>query len=304
MLFSVVIPTFNRADLLPRTLDSVWRQSFRDFEVIVIDDGSTDETLEYLRSLSGCVRVFTELNKGPGAARNLGIREACGDYIAFLDSDDIWLPWTLDVFAHLIKVHASPVILGARLIEFHDDNELNAIQEEPIQELSFADYYSAFQSGYFVGAGMAVLRRDRLLKSGGFIEERVNAEDHDLILRLGTEPGFVQVRAPITLGWRQHSNSETREIRKTTSGILRLLEQERSGVYPGGDCRSLQRREILTRHARPVMLACLKNGTIREGWQLYNATFDWHKTQRRWKFLVAFPCLALVAWLRHVSKGS
>src|SRR5947209_3603408 len=110
MFFSIIVPTFNRVDLLIRTLTTVWQQTYTDFEVIVVDDGSTDRTLEYLYSLGERVRVFAGSNKGPGAARNVGINEACGNYVAFLDSDDLWFPWTLKVFAQIIKKYHFPVI--------------------------------------------------------------------------------------------------------------------------------------------------------------------------------------------------
>src|SRR4051812_6017095 len=101
MLFSVVVPTYNRLYLLSRALETVCAQTHADFEIIIVDDGSTDGTREWLASHGAPVpvRVLEQSNRGPGAARNLGIREARGDYIAFLDSDDLWFPWTLETFA-------------------------------------------------------------------------------------------------------------------------------------------------------------------------------------------------------------
>ena len=131
MFFSVVIPTYNRLALLQRTLASVRRQSYADFEVIVVDDGSTDATREWLASQGGDLRVLERSNRGPGAARNLGAREAGGDYVAFLDSDDLWFPWTLDVFARAIKEHGSRHILGGDFVEFADEAVLRAVREEP-----------------------------------------------------------------------------------------------------------------------------------------------------------------------------
>ena len=109
MLFSVVIPTYNRAQLLRGTLESVWRQHFADFETIVVDDGSTDQTQEYLCTLGDKVQVIRQENCGPGAARNAGARAARGDYVALLDSDDLWFPWTLNVFANAIEQFGRPV---------------------------------------------------------------------------------------------------------------------------------------------------------------------------------------------------
>src|SRR5215510_13897684 len=98
-IFSIIIPTYNRLPYLKKTLDSIWEQSFTDFEVIVVDDGSTDGTADYLRELGGSVELLRQENRGPGAARNLGVMHARGEYIAFLDSDDLWFPWPLKTYA-------------------------------------------------------------------------------------------------------------------------------------------------------------------------------------------------------------
>jgi len=301
VLFSVVIPTYNRLSLLPSALDSVWRQRFIDYEIIVVDDGSEDGTRDYLQRQRDRLRVLRQSNLGPGAARNFGTNEARGEYVAFLDSDDLWPAWTLEIFADLIWKHNSPAILAGRLVEFRDERELEALRPEPVRAEFYSDYFSSFHTGYFVGAGMAVLRRDVLMDCGGFIEERANCEDHDLIFRLGTMPGFVQVLAPTTLGWRRHTASETAQGGRTFAGVLRMLEEERCAGYPGGASRARERQEILTRHVRPVSLDCLEAGLIREGWRLYRETFRWHTLQRRWQYLAAFPFLVLAA--KYRSKG-
>ncbi len=100
--FSVIIPTFNRVELLKRALDSVFGQRFKEFEMIVVDDGSTDGTREYLEDLGAAVKFWTQPNSGPSGARNTGVRQARGEYLAFLDSDDLWFPWTLDVYATVL----------------------------------------------------------------------------------------------------------------------------------------------------------------------------------------------------------
>ena len=89
---SVVIPTYNRLSVLPRALDSVFGQTLPALEVIVVDDGSTDGTADWVRANYPKARVIEQENRGVSAARNTGIRESCGQWLAFLDSDDSWLP--------------------------------------------------------------------------------------------------------------------------------------------------------------------------------------------------------------------
>ncbi|MDD1679226.1 MAG: glycosyltransferase, partial [Methanomicrobiales archaeon] len=94
---SVVIATYNRAALLGETIESVLKQRFRDFEIIVVDDGSTDGTQEVLKTYGDKIRCFHQENRGPSAARNLGIRQARGRWIAIQDSDDLCAPDHLEV---------------------------------------------------------------------------------------------------------------------------------------------------------------------------------------------------------------
>jgi glycosyltransferase involved in cell wall biosynthesis len=93
---SVIIPTYNCARYLPEAIDSVLAQTYRDFEIIVVDDGSTDSTQEVLAPYGDQIRVIRQANAGRGAARNAGILAAQGEYIAFLDADDLWLPQKLE----------------------------------------------------------------------------------------------------------------------------------------------------------------------------------------------------------------
>jgi len=299
MLFSVVIPTFNRATLLARTLELVWAQRTTDFEVIVVDNGSTDGTADYVREFGERVKLISQAkNQGPGGGRNAGARQAQGEYLAFLDDDDWWFPWTLAIFAKLIQQHQRPAIVGAKLMEFSDEAQLAAVNETPLQADVFADYFASHRSGYFVGAGMSVLRRDAFLKTGGYTDKPINAEDHDLILRMGEARGFVQVTSPITLGWRRHAGSATTNLSRSVAGSLHLIEQERNGQYQGGKARCGQRREIITRHVRPVSLECLRTGATVDGWRLYRATFGWHARLGRWKYLIAYPAMAVLAAFR------
>jgi glycosyltransferase involved in cell wall biosynthesis len=94
---SVVIPSYNRAHCILETLESVYSQTFRDFEVVIIDDGSTDNTREVLAPFGDRIRYIHQENRGLAGARNRGIAEARGEWIAFLDSDDLWLPEKLEL---------------------------------------------------------------------------------------------------------------------------------------------------------------------------------------------------------------
>jgi glycosyltransferase involved in cell wall biosynthesis len=301
-LFSVVIPTYNRSALVRRTLASVAAQSFRDFETIVVDDGSTDDTIEVLKPLeSSGTRILQQPNRGPGAARNLGVAHASGDYLIFLDSDDLWFPWTLDVFAQVIS-RSSPSLIAASLVEFSDESEVERVSQSELRVESFPDYFASAGTGIFVGAGMSVIRRDVFARSKGFTDRPINAEDHDLIMSIGDAPGFVCVRSPVTLAYRRHPGSVRLDPDKMYAGSQFLIEGERTGRYPGGQSRSIQRIEILSQHVRPTILECVRGGRFWRGLSLYTRTFCWHARLGRWRFLLGTPLIAAASPLRLVKR--
>jgi glycosyltransferase involved in cell wall biosynthesis len=300
-LFSIVIPAYNRGSYIRATLDSVRAQEFTDYEVIAVDDGSTDETLSIIRE-HAWVRVLQQDNKGPGAARNYGVSQTSGLYIAFLDSDDLWFPWTLKTFSKAIANQNYPDLVAGKLLKFHDDYELQQIQNEPFKIDVFEDYYAASKERYFVGACIMVVRRAKFLEVGGFRNQPVYAEDCDLALRLGLVRGFVQVLSPTTLGYRQHATNARRDYARIYLGTAQLVESERGGKYPGGEVRKSDRLRLVTLHTRPFSLACAKHGHHRYGWTLYWKTFLWHLRMFRWKYLIGFPLVAIWHAIRRHNE--
>lgn len=105
-LFSVVIPAYNAGKFISLTIESILRQTVQDYEIVVVNDGSTDDTLEVLHSIADPrLRIITQENGGECAARNRGIKEACGKYVAFLDADDAWRPNHLEIVLGRIERH-------------------------------------------------------------------------------------------------------------------------------------------------------------------------------------------------------
>lgn len=102
--FSIVTPTYNRANLLVETIKSVLDQTFKDFELLIVDDGSPDNTKQAVEPfLSDRIKYFYQSNKRQGAARNLGIKNACGEFVTFLDHDDLWSPLFLETYYKFIQ---------------------------------------------------------------------------------------------------------------------------------------------------------------------------------------------------------
>lgn len=184
-LVSVIIPTYNRAALLGRAVESVLKQTFQDFEAIVVDDASTDNTQGTIEKYSNRRLIYLRhaINKGGGAARNTGIMAAGGDFIAFLDSDDEWLPEKLE--RQLLAFAGLPPAYGLVYSGFWRING-NTRYYVPGKKMRPASgkVYADLLNQNFVGTSAALIRKKHLLKAGLFDENLPRLQDWELWLRL------------------------------------------------------------------------------------------------------------------------
>lgn len=204
-LVSVIIPTFNRAGVVTRAIDSVLGQTYRPVEVVVVDDGSTDDTPQVLRTYGAAIVSVVQDNAGPSGARNRGIRESKGDFIAFLDSDDLWLATKLERQVDLLQRagRAVPCCLCDTVIRRPDQPEQSAFQ---IAWLKLREPQGLWLNPALVLATRFVLfcqavliRREVLLDCGGFDERLWVMEDHDLALRLALRGPWAFLRDPLAV---------------------------------------------------------------------------------------------------------
>ena len=304
MFFSTIIPSHNRAHLLGATLDSALAQEFADQEIIVVDAGSTDGTDAVLARYSGRITVVRGEAAGPGATRNLGIAQAKGEYITFLDSDDLWFPWTLATYRRAIEEHSLPAFIAGTHVDFRDTPTSLPTTAAPFRATRYRDYLEAGAAdNLWIGTCAVAVRADVLREVGGFATGNVNAEDSDLWLRLGAGPGFSRITSPPVFAYRRHDASAIANLTRTHAGMMQLIEAERRGQYPGGRARQNVRWKILTSHTRPASLACLRSGMRTEAWQIFRATLRWNVSLGRAKYLLAFPLLAGCSLFSRVPRA-
>ncbi len=171
---SVIIPTYNRATYVSRAIESILSQSYRDFEVIVVDDGSCDNTKQVVQAYGDRVRYVFQSNAGPGAARNLGIRISEGMYLAFLDSDDMWMPEFLAKTVAALDAHpevdavTTGIYVGPadRKREAHLEGVQTGVWQLPTQ---VAPSQVPFMLNGFC-AGTVLVRKDVVTRYGGYYE--------------------------------------------------------------------------------------------------------------------------------------
>lgn len=180
-LVSVVIPCYNHAHLLGEAIESVLRQTYRHFEILVINDGSIDKTSE----IAGCypgVRCIEQVNQGLSAARNTGIRESRGEYLVFLDADDRLLPNALDAGLHCFTAHPeSAFVSGAHIRIAYDGSPLKSAI---VPYVDRDHYFAMLQKNYIKMHATVMYRRDMLLSLQGFDTSLPACEDYDLFLRI------------------------------------------------------------------------------------------------------------------------
>ena len=234
---SIVIPTFNRAGLIGETLQSVLSQTLQDIEVIVVDDGSTDDTSEVLARYNGRIRVLRQQNRGPSAAKNLGMAQASGTYIALQDSDDLWVPDKLEeqvsfldtcarvdlVFGDLRRFGSKGTVyesLFGRLPRF---KRLARTCVGPGLLVLDGDVYGYLLEETPIFGQTVVFRRSLLDRAGWFDESICLSEDWDLWLRMARVARLGYVDRVVTL-LRQHGGNLSGRLAERILGEIRVLE--------------------------------------------------------------------------------
>jgi glycosyltransferase involved in cell wall biosynthesis len=179
-LFSVIIPTFNRAEKLVRAIRSVTAQTVRDYEIIVIDDGA-DGTREMLDQFGSAVRYLRGGGIGVAAARNIGIKEARGSYIAFLDADDFWYPSKLALVENALKANPATGLFYSRIDYVAQTGE--RLSRPRIRCIRGRGYVELL-GGDFIANSATVVKKECLDRVGGFDTGLHGCEDWDLWIRI------------------------------------------------------------------------------------------------------------------------
>ncbi|MEM7086147.1 MAG: glycosyltransferase family 2 protein [Bacteroidota bacterium] len=187
--FSVVISVYNKAQFIGATLDSVLAQSFQDFEVVLLNDGSTDESHSILKSYTSDprIRLYSEENKGAAAGRNYVIQKAKGTYIALLDADDHWKPDYLEEHARLIEKYPDEMVFATNSEVISKGKTIQRDYSVPIdtgQDMVF-DYFEASYLDSILHSSTTVIKKEAFDEVGLYDPSIRSGQDTDLYVRLG-----------------------------------------------------------------------------------------------------------------------
>jgi len=190
---SVIVPTYNRAQYLSRALQSVFCQTFKDFEIIVIDDGSVDNTQEILGPFKDKIKYIYQMNSGVSAARNRGIKESLGQYMAFLDSDDEWIAEKLSIQVPILDKDGTIGIVYSKATMVNEKNERCGIK--PSHDIG-KDFRELVELGGDLPTSTVMTRRECFDKAGLFDESFSILEDFDMWIRIARHYNIYQVVEP------------------------------------------------------------------------------------------------------------
>jgi glycosyltransferase involved in cell wall biosynthesis len=229
---SVIMPVFNRRDTVERSVRSVLQQQGASFEFLLVDDGSDRPAESLYREVedSGNRVIRSAHNLGPGSARNLGAKEARGEWLAFLDSDDHWLPGKLST--HLSSLRDSGLRIGqAEEIWYRDGDRVNPPKAHRIRG---GDLFLRSLRAVCVSSSTVMLRRDLFWEFGGFDEEFFVCEDYDLWLRVSAREQFEYCREPLVVKYGGHVDQLSKALPALDRfRILSIVKGLESGLFDG-----------------------------------------------------------------------
>jgi glycosyltransferase involved in cell wall biosynthesis len=235
-LVSAIIPTYNRANFIARAVQSAQQQTYRNLEIIVVDDGSTDNTDEILQTFGQEIYVVRQANRGPSAARNVGLAHARGSLVAFLDSDDVWLPEKIELQVDQLSKAGSAAPCGVcnallTNARFGCDTSFDiALLQGNVRAGLWRNPTAVLAARFVLFNQVAIMRREALETTGGFREDLWLLEDYDLAIRLSLLGPWGIIREPLVIKHDETAGSLAAAAESQPLRVLRAKESVLTAV--------------------------------------------------------------------------
>jgi len=261
-LVSVIIPTYNRCVQVQRAIESVLDQTYKKFEIIVVDGPSTDGTEKVIKNIDDerIKYIRNDTKCGAPRARNIGVNKANGEYVAFLDSDDQWMPSKLEKQIELIKRSDSHV--AAVYCDYYTNYiDLNVISKNN-RLLYEGDIYGDLLSGkFYLITSVLLIKRDIFLESGGFDSNLPYFEDYDFCLKIAQNHDILVVDQPLVIKNVGYSDSLSRDNDIKIGGLDMMIDRWGAQMvqYNGPDGINNFRNNRLTRYLFFNSIGCIRN---------------------------------------------
>ena len=262
---SIVLPVFNRSQWVCEAVDSVLAQTLQDFELIVVDDGSTDKTPDALGRYGDRIRLLRQQNRGVSAARNRGVRSAGGRWIAFLDSDDLWRAEKLAKQTAFLAGRPAARICQTEEVWIRNGAQVNPGRRH---RKPSGDIFTASLALCLVSPSAVMMEKSLFMETGGFDESLPAAEDYDLWLRISLRHPVYLIDEPLVVKRGGHADQLSK-----TPGIDRYRIRALEKILDGGALSQARYRaaEAVLREKCAIYAGgCRKRGRIEEA-QYYEA---------------------------------
>ena len=272
---SIIIPTYNRQHLVQETIDSVFRQTYTDWELIVVDDGSIDDTRGALGKRYGSsIRYIYQNNQGESAARNRGIAAARGTYVAFLDSDDLWLPSKLQIQVDLMDADANLGLVSTQSYWMnHEGLRLKRLPQGHEQATSDISWADLVLGNAIAGGGSTAMVRRRCFELAGAFDTSIHfGEEWDLWLRIARHFKARQISEPLSFyrinpGGQRNWAPRRDEAAKMHADHLEILGRAFDRCpYSACECKRLRALAYSQAHLRHAFASC-GLGTTGQGYE-------------------------------------
>ncbi|PIQ85081.1 MAG: glycosyl transferase [Candidatus Omnitrophica bacterium CG11_big_fil_rev_8_21_14_0_20_45_26] len=259
-LVSVIIPTYNRLPLLKRAVRSVQAQTYHPIELIIVDDGSIDETSQWAQTIFGVIYV-PQTRQGVSRARNHGLQLAKGDWIAFLDSDDEWLPKKIQRQIEYVQTHPQSLIVQTEEIWIRNGKRVNPMKKH---KKYGGNIFEKCLPLCIVSPSAAMIKRSLWDEVGLFDESLPACEDYDLWLRIAVRHPIDLIPEPLIIKYGGHAD----QLSHTTpaldglriKSIIKLIQS-----YKLSEKQTKAAWQTLREKCRIYGEGCLKHGKITEG---------------------------------------
>jgi glycosyltransferase involved in cell wall biosynthesis len=265
---SVIIPTFNRSSVVIRAINSVLNQSNKDFEIIVVDDGSTDDT-EFILSpfiQADTIKYFKHHNLGVSAARNLGVSKSSGEWLSFLDSDDEWLPGKLQEQVDFLRKNTSFNIVYGQEIWIRNGKRVN---QRVIHQKYGGWIFDKCVQQCFIAPSSVMLRANIFHEIGGFDQDFTICEDYDLWLKISSLYEVGYIANPIIIKHGGHDDQLSTKYVAMDMWRLRSL------------VRILKIRNLSDEHKEEVIETIKRKGSIlMQGYQKYGNSIGFEEVEK------------------------
>ena len=287
--FSVIIPVYNRGQFVKKAIESILAQTNSDYELIVVDDGSTDDTVDVIKSYGEKVKLIRQPNQGPEVARNTGAAIAKGEYFAFLDSDDLMLPWALETYERVIISQGHPAIILSNLKFFDESHpiDIEGLKDNKIKIVKYENFLSKDRT-LRTSVSIIVVNRVVFNDVHGFRNSSPTTyyyDDLDFILRVGMARPAVLILSPAVIAYRVHQSNIIHNIEFNYRGIKSIIQAEKKGSYPGGPLLRFKRYAFI---GGPAYFSCKK--ALSHGYPLFSI-----------RILIAGFFMILAGVIRQVS---